>query len=120
MGKNVTLTVPQRLRLAHQILPEEAGSFREAKSVRKLRRSLQLSDSEKEKAGVYQHNGHQMIKDMSVLEDESYTLGGTEVEVICWGFDRLEEEGKVPTDEVFFELYEMFEEDIEEVTESEG
>lgn len=114
--KTIFLNVPQRMRLANQILPSEAGSFKQAKAVRKLRTRLELSTRERELAGTREVNGREYLEEPSKVDDKQLELSDTEVEVICWGFDRLEEDGTVPTDEQFFILYEMFEDEIEEVT----
>lgn len=115
MSKTLTLDVGSRFRLVNQILPKEAGSFKQAKAVRALRRRLELTDSEKKRGGYAEKDGRMFLQQPQHIEDKEFEFSDAEEEVIAWGFDRLDEEGNVPTDDQFFALYEEFEEAIESI-----
>lgn len=117
----ITLNAMHRIVIVARLLPQQAGSFKEARAVSALVKMLSLSDDEIKqidlKEGPTGLKIEKVEEAVKLLTD--YKLTPNHVHVIVEGFIALEESGKVPIDATMLELYDAFEEAID-LAEEEG
>jgi hypothetical protein len=114
-NRKFDLDVYERLFLSHRVLPTEGGSFREVIRIKDLRNALSLNPSEKESCDYVEGQlGPQWNAEKSFSRE--YDLSEGDMDIIALGFKRMEQEGKIPTNEEFIALYLKFQDIIDTVT----
>jgi len=111
----MTLTGFERIRL-FQTLPSEIGSLEESLKVKALRNRL-IDDEFKDEIGWQSVRG-QVNFDPDALESvepKEFSFDEKERRLIAFGFLHDEQDGDVPTDDVYTDLLESFIDVIREV-----
>lgn len=115
----MTFTTPERFILL-QILPEKVGSLKETIVVRRLRDEIQFTDKEREALEMKQTEQGGVTLNPSkfdAIDDLALEMTDKMREIVALGFMAREQEGDVPTNDVFVDLYLRFEDDIDALEE---
>jgi len=106
-------TGSERLQLI-SLLPQEAGSLREATQIKRLRDTLQLTDEEQEEIELEQQTGSFNPQALQELDKVEIEMSQQKRRVIAYVFVQKEDEGNVPTSDAFISLAEKFADAIAE------